>query len=694
MRNPYAATYSPARPWLLLSALLLVFGNWPALSQSRLEDSLRRVVSTAEHDTSRARVLWLLSQYAESNDSTIRLTQRALAVLDRVESSRWPLAARNRVVALRAACYVNQAIGYGNLGTTALVEPAYLEALRRYRQIGDHEGEATTLNNLGVQTYIVGDIRRALVYEQRALQIAQRHLTGTAQQKRIASCLVDLGVLYFRQGDAATALRYHLRAADLHALAADKISQADALSRAAAMALHLGDTARTEAIAQQCLALAKEKNDADTRRDALDLLGQLAFARHQLLEARTHHREALRIDEENGMSVLVANDLVALARVEHAARNLPLALRYGQRAADVAQAANSLTALQNAEQQLAALYEKTGDTGKALRHFQRFTNLRDSVRNKENDRATLQQRLGYEYELKETTLRATQQKRQSVARAEIARQKLLRNAFLAGAAVLLLLAGLLWQRFRFTRRAKQTIEREKLRSDALLLNILPADTAEELKQHGRAQARRYEQATVLFADVVNFTSIASEMTPEKLVSTLDTYFAAFDRLSEEFGLEKIKTIGDCYMTADGLNGSPSPAAAVRCALAMQALAERLAQERSHDGEPAFVWRIGLHTGPVVAGVVGLKKFAYDIWGDTVNMAARMEQSGQGGRINISEATWELVSTAFVCTPRGRIAAKHKGEIEMYFVEGELVSEQLSEPASELVRESEGALAVA
>ena len=160
------------------------------------------------------------------------------------------------------------------------------------------------------------------------------------------------------------------------------------------------------------------------------------------------------------------------------------------------------------------------------------------------------------------------------------------------------------------------------------------------------------------------------MTAQELVKEIDTYFSAFDRIIQKFGLEKIKTIGDAYIAAGGLPEKNSATAqnVVEAAIAMQQEVEKLKQERVSSNKPYFELRIGIHTWHVVAGVVGIKKFQYDIWGDTVNLAARMEQSGVPGKINISQDTYEAVKEQFTCVHRGKIEAKNKGEIDMYFVE--------------------------
>jgi len=226
-------------------------------------------------------------------------------------------------------------------------------------------------------------------------------------------------------------------------------------------------------------------------------------------------------------------------------------------------------------------------------------------------------------------------------------------------------------------KQKDVIQKEKERSDELLLNILPSEVAEELKEKGYTTAKSFDEVTILFSDIKGFTHVAERMTAQELVKEIDTYFSAFDHIMQQYGLEKIKTIGDAYIAAGGLpeGNSANASKVVDAAIAMQNAVESFKKERIEKDLPHFELRIGIHTGPVVAGVVGIKKFQYDIWGDTVNMAARMEQSGVPGKINISQYTYEKVMDQFTCTHRGKIEAKNKGDVDMYFVEMKISKEK-------------------
>jgi class 3 adenylate cyclase len=211
------------------------------------------------------------------------------------------------------------------------------------------------------------------------------------------------------------------------------------------------------------------------------------------------------------------------------------------------------------------------------------------------------------------------------------------------------------------------LQTEQTRTKMLLDNMLPAEIARELSATGAARPVRHEAVTILFTDFSDFTQAAATMPPDRMVAELNDIFAAFDRITQECGVEKIKTIGDAYMAAAGVP-SACPDHARRCVTAGLDMLDYVAKRNLTS---AFKWslRVGIHTGPVVAGVIGTRKFAFDIWGDTVNIASRMESSGEIGKVNISAYTFDLVRADFICEYRGKVDAKGKGGIDMYFVAG-------------------------
>jgi class 3 adenylate cyclase len=236
--------------------------------------------------------------------------------------------------------------------------------------------------------------------------------------------------------------------------------------------------------------------------------------------------------------------------------------------------------------------------------------------------------------------------------------------------VLKILAALVVDELELRLAAKK-LEAEKRRSEQLLLNILPVVVADELKDRGKVEPVNYESVSVLFTDFKGFTELSEQLTPKQLVDELDYCFSYFDEVIEKHNLEKLKTIGDSYMAVGGIPNVNSTHAidAVLAALEIQAFIEQRKEQHMRNNTPYWEMRIGIHSGSLIAGVIGQKKFAYDVWGDTVNTASRMESSGVPGKINISQSTFELIKDFFVCNYRGKLPAKNKGDLDMYLVKG-------------------------
>lgn len=281
-----------------------------------------------------------------------------------------------------------------------------------------------------------------------------------------------------------------------------------------------------------------------------------------------------------------------------------------------------------------------------------------------------------EKEKKETQLLAEQQLVR-ITQLELEEKKTAARIYSIIGLLLFLILSLLAYLYHNKRKSNQIlyannilIANEKKRSDDLLLNILPETVANELKVNGLVEPKSFEIATVMFTDFKDFTILSESLSPKELVHEIDYCFKQFDLIIHKYNLEKIKTIGDAYLCASGV---PIPVDnhahnMVKAALEIRDFMINLKAERNKNNQKSFDIRIGIHSGPLVAGVIGLKKFAYDIWGDTVNTASRLESSGQAGKVNVSGNTYQLVKEHFYFTHRGKIMAKSKGEIDMYFAE--------------------------
>jgi class 3 adenylate cyclase len=312
-----------------------------------------------------------------------------------------------------------------------------------------------------------------------------------------------------------------------------------------------------------------------------------------------------------------------------------------------------------------------GNTNKALENYEKMIALKDSLHS--IDTAKKIQKVEFDKEQLADSLEheADKLKTEMAYQVEVRKKDKNKNIAIAAGIFFLLVSGGLYSRWRYVRKSRDIISKEKDRSENLLLNILPAEVAQELKEKGEAQARDYDMVSILFTDFKGFTQQSEKLTASALVKEINTCFKTFDGVCEKYNIEKIKTIGDAYMAAGGLPipEDTSVKNTVLAALEMQAFIVKQHQEKDARGEHAFEMRVGVHTGPVVAGIVGVKKFQYDIWGDTVNTASRIESNGEVGKVNISEATYNYLKddSDFVFESRGKVKAKGKGEIEMYFV---------------------------
>jgi adenylate cyclase len=327
--------------------------------------------------------------------------------------------------------------------------------------------------------------------------------------------------------------------------------------------------------------------------------------------------------------------------VTYAFRSLKLAERNGLK-----------DQISNANLKLSELYEKAGDTKASLQYYKNHIAYRDSVNNLKSVQAMADLRTNFEVSQKQVEVDLLNEEKRNQ-----------QNQMIALAIILGLISLILGALYWFYR----AISRENKRSEGLLLNILPAETAKELKKKGKVDAVKLDEVTVLFTDFVEFSKKAEQIEPEQLVRSIDFYFKGFDEITTKYGLEKIKTIGDAYMCACGLP-TPNKAHARSVILAAKEMLEFVNNAlHLEDDLNHFEIRIGIHTGPVVAGIVGIKKWQYDIWGDTVNIAARMESASKPGRINLSETTHQEIEAEFPCEYRGEIEVKYRGALKMYFL---------------------------
>jgi len=483
--------------------------------------------------------------------------------------------------------------------------------------------------------------------------------------------------------NAAKAADYAIKASDLAVQLGEKRTAAEATCLAADAYYRKRDNKNASAKALEAWNMARNYGLRDVALDAVGKLEEVATREGNTAEALKWSRETVSYLKGTGGRAVAGTDAsrkleTRLAELEAENRRLR------EEIAGLTGQSQTLetNVRQETEAQIKEIQEKSQE--EMVRRDEEISKIKqekdqvDSLaRVKDRLVASLTKEQIAAKLVQSQLAEAVQTEKAKVAESEVARQKSenMRNVLALLSGIVLLLALLFYFRFRAKRRTANAlaeknviIEAEQQKIDALLLNILPPAIANELKARNKVAARQYPKATVMFIDFKGFTKVAENLSPEGLVELLDYCFTNFDRIISRYNIEKIKTVGDAYICASGLSDkNASPSDMVRAALEIQDFLLHTRAARMDKNLPFFEARVGIHTGPVVAGVVGEKKFAYDIWGDTVNTAARMEEACDTGRVNVSEDAYWLAKYEFEWEFRGKIAAKNKGLMDMYYV---------------------------
>lgn len=694
--------------WAYWAIVVLCIGLWgapAANAQQSIADSLAKLLQKNQPDTHRVSLLvdlaWEIS--ATDTDSAENYLFQAIALARKTGFAKGEGSAWNGMgVVAEERGQLDSAIAY------------YSRARQIRENLGDKLGVASLYNNIGNVYEMQGRYDEALKAHRTSLRIAEQE----KDTSRIARSHLNIGGVMENAGLFQEAHDEVNKARLIFEKLGDKPRLAGAYTLLGHLRLELEMHQEARRWYRSALSLREQLGNEDKIAASLSDLGVALDKLEQPDSSRlavSYFQRALNIrkklDDHTGMAAVYNN----LGEAHKHLGDYAIAINYLQKARDIYLRTKDRPGLMEVYNTWGDVLARQGNYAEALGMVQQYAEIAESTQNERyilrsyKDLAKIYAgqnnwEKAYEYQVKydkmrfeklnEASLRTFEQREVLYSEGkkdlEIERQKQILlerdaklarnktfNAYLIGSAIaLILLLAWFFNRSRIRARTNREleaknalIEQERQRADQLLTNILPEQTARELMLHNSVQPVRYESVSVLFTDFKGFTQIAENLSPEDLVAELDECFRRFDAIVLQYGLEKIKTIGDSYMCAGGLPlpNETHPFDAVRAALDMQATLAELSAQKQREGKPFFTMRIGIHTGPVVAGVVGSHKFAYDIWGDTVNTAARMEQSGEPGKINLSGATHALVKNRFPCTFRGKISAKNKGEIEMYFV---------------------------
>ena len=439
----------------------------------------------------------------------------------------------------------------------------------------------------------------------------------------------------------------------------------------------MGNFEEADHIFRRLLSEAMENKEQGITEQTLINIGTIFGIENELDSAYYYYNSALAIMGDETMTNARLDLKINLGVLQQRRKKYKAALQILKEVYLEADSRSDLQHKAMAAVEIASTYNLAGEKDSAYLHLSNYIQLKDSLLTQERVQSVAEMQEKYESVKKAKEIDELKLKNLD-AELTNERVKRTRNAMYAGAGLLIISLWFLFFRYRTMHRNRNEllskniiISEEKKRSDDLLRNILPDEVAEELKAHGKARAQGFDVVTILFSDFKGFTQISERLTPAELVGELDICFQAFDHIITKYKLEKIKTIGDAYMAVGGLPDRTQHNAIniVLAALDMQDFMINRKKELIEKGWLAFDMRIGLHSGPVVAGVVGVKKFQYDVWGDSVNIAARMESSGEIRKVNISETTHALVKDSSLLSfeYRGKIEAKNKGHMDMYYV---------------------------
>jgi adenylate cyclase len=641
--------------------ILILYSALTGLAQNYEIDRLKELIATQAEDSLKVNNLILLSnQYLG---------------VDPNESVRYGIEAQQLANKLhyKGEAYAYKAIGNGYyyLSDNRNAALQFQNSLKLFDSLGYKVGVANILSTLGSTYFNAGEGTKAIDFFLRSLKISEE----LNDSLRIGTALNGIGTVYSNQPETEDkALNYYLKALPIF----QAIKYEDGVGIAL---MNIGEIYKKKKLYDSAFFYFDES--LEVYRGTIDacfplnLIGEIFAEQGDFEQAVMYSKKALEIAENLDGKLEITQSLLKLASFQNRLSNYRAAIPLFIRGETIARQINAKLELKQAYEGLSRSYAKIGEFKKAYAYDTLYSSMKDTLYNADNDKQKQQLMFNFDLSKKENEIDKLTAD-QALKEAIIQRQKIVNYAAgITGVLLILVILGF-YNRYKYVRKTNKIIKDERDRSQDLLLNILPEETARELEQNGHAKTRFYDDVTVLFTDFKGFSTIAGKLTPIQLVAELNEYFMAFDEIIVKHNLEKIKTIGDAYMCAGGIPSANETHAldAVKAAIAMQAYMQKRQLEKSLTGIAGWELRIGIHTGPVVAGVVGKKKYAYDIWGDTVNIASRMESNGEPGKVNISAATHRQISDHYQCLHRGKISAKNIGEIDMYFVESTVKDSQL------------------
>ncbi|MGI8582582.1 MAG: adenylate/guanylate cyclase domain-containing protein [Chitinophagaceae bacterium] len=557
-----------------------------------------------------------------------------------------------------------EAYALKNIGMLYYPKGKYVETLDYWNQsleifedLKDDIGTSNMLNNIGAIYFNQGADAKALEYFLKSLQVAER----IGDTMRMVSALINVGNTYHNKKDPV-ALNYLLRVIPL--IERNKNTEAYIVVTGNIGEIYFDNKDNAKAFEYFNKSITAAGNTSSAA-FSYNGIGKIKLKEKKFSEALQNHNKALILAKKFEDKLQEVRGLKGIADVYFNTDNTALAFQYYDKARVVAEEMDDLKVeLKDLYQEMALAYSKRRNYSDAFLYQSLYSDIKDSLYNIETKKKLNQLQFDFELSKKEVEI--------NLKETSIKSERQLRLGLTGGLVLILIIAFIIYRHSLQKTRINKILDKQKNQIEHLLLNILPKEVAYELQTSGNSKPRHFNEVSILFTDFQGFTSIADKLSPGELVEDLNECFIEFDNIIEKYNLEKIKTIGDSYMCAGNIP-SPDPDHAykiVKAALEIQAFIEKYNLLRVEKGLQPWEIRIGVHVGTVVAGVVGKKKYAYDIWGGAVNIASRMESNGTPGKVNISAYTYELIKNRFDCTHRGKLHVKNLGDLDMYYVENE------------------------
>ena len=622
-------------------------------SQNNEIDSLKNIVQENKKDSISVNALIELSKVYLKKDNikkSLVYAKEALKIA-------------NQIGFKKGIAFSHKQVGmaYYYQGNFLDVFDSWEQSLKIFETIQDTLGIANMVNNIGSTYYSIGNNTKAIEYYLRSLGISEKQKNPLL----ISSALANIGGVYVEMENYDKALNYFKQIEKY-------LPELDDPQILASYFLGIGEIYDKKENYKKALnfynqALPINKSTPNYAHN-LTMLGKVEFKNGEVIKAKNHLIEAYHISKNNNLRLDELQTLIALGDI-YQNNDFEKAISTYNEAEQLAIELETTSELRDIYKGFYQTYEYNNDFKNAFTYQTKYLNQKDMVFNMETDDRIRGLQFDFDLDKKQDEI-SLLEKEAKINQLQGKRQKSMTYASVIATFLVFFLALGTYRRYRYVKKTNRIIQKETEKSEELLLNILPEETALELKQNGKVQAKQFTSVSVMFTDFKEFTNISHDLSPEELVKSVDFYFSKFDKIMEKYGLEKIKTIGDAYMCAGGLP-FPTNDHADKMIQAAFEISEFMKISKKMDTKNIknFEIRIGINTGPVVAGVVGIKKFAYDIWGDTVNVASRMESNSKPGKINISENTYELIKDKYDCEYRGEIHVKNKGMMKMFFVNG-------------------------